>query len=703
MPGTIAPLAHAALDAAPIAILDLETTGLDVTRDRVVQIGIIRSIGAKQLVAHRIDQLINPGQPIPAVATGIHGIGDDHVRAAPTINAFFPQLTEALDGCVILGHHVAFDIAILRHEAQRVGVHWNEPPTLDLALLTGSLEPTLLDIGLETVAAYFGVKVEGRHTAIGDCQAVSDCLPSLIPKLRATDVRTVGEAQNFQRKRHDLIRREEESGWHHIPGVKRTPVQPAPLLVDSYAFSKRVGDLMSEPPVLTEKESTLHAAATQMLEENVGALLVCDEAQRPIGIITERDLLRITTTAHEDWTRQVVSDVMTTPVETVELHERLYRALGRMDRFGIRHFCVVNAQGAAIGMISQRDLLQHRARAIVVLGDAIADADDVSSLASAYSRVPAVSERLADDGLKGVEIASVISDELRALTGRAAEITRDRLAASGRPSPDVPWCVLVLGSGGRGESLLGADQDNALIYDGPPEHDDWFAELGQGIAELLDASGVPKCQGGVMAANPAWRGNLEEWRDRVSGWLRRARPKDLLNVDIFFDLVPVYGASGLSRTLRVDAIRAASEARPFIALLAESVESLTPRVGLLGRLKVVDGRMDLKRDGLLPLVSVARLIALREGSDARTTPDRLRVASSEGRMSEGDAETLVELHELLLESVLRQQIRDLHDGIRPSSRVEPKALTKRQYQALKEGVSVLDQVLRTVRSSVTGH
>ena len=134
MPGTIAPLAHAALDAAPIAILDLETTGLDVTRDRVVQIGIIRNIGAKQLVNHRIDQLINPGQPIPDVATQIHGIGDDDVREAPTIKAFFSQLTEALDGCVILGHHVAFDIAILRHEAQRVGVHWNERPTLDLAL-----------------------------------------------------------------------------------------------------------------------------------------------------------------------------------------------------------------------------------------------------------------------------------------------------------------------------------------------------------------------------------------------------------------------------------------------------------------------------------------------------------------------------------------------------------------------------------------
>jgi signal-transduction protein with cAMP-binding, CBS, and nucleotidyltransferase domain len=100
----------------------------------------------------------------------------------------------------------------------------------------------------------------------------------------------------------------------------------------------------------------------------------------------------------------------------------------------------------------------------------------------------------------------------------------------------------VLGSAGRGESLLAMDQDNALVFDegaSRESEDACFGKLGIHIADILHEIGVPYCKGG-MAKNPAWRGAMFTWRDRIKQWITAARPDQLLSVDIFFDMRPVH-------------------------------------------------------------------------------------------------------------------------------------------------------------------
>ncbi len=103
-------------------------------------------------------------------------------------------------------------------------------------------------------------------------------------------------------------------------------------------------------------------------------------------------------------------------------------------------------------------------------------------------------------GLRPKAIAAVISRELCALTRQACKLVEDNMATP----PPCSYAMLVLGSGGRGESLLAMDQDNAIVYaagepDGP--EDQWFAELGRQVAAMLDAAGVPYCKGNIMASN----------------------------------------------------------------------------------------------------------------------------------------------------------------------------------------------------------
>ncbi|HEY5636821.1 MAG TPA: DUF294 nucleotidyltransferase-like domain-containing protein [Burkholderiales bacterium] len=689
-----------ALVALPALAFDLETTGLDVQHDRVVQVGALALSGARLLDAPRIDQLIDPGMPMPATARRIHGLDDAAVRGAPRFADFVSVLQGLMSGRVLIGHHIGFDLAILRHEAARAGVAWRDPPSLDLALLVGALEPGMTDPTLEAVAARLNVVVHGRHSALGDATTAAGIFAALLPRLREAGLSTLGEARALAARREDLVQRQAASGWHRVPdgAPDMPPARPARL--DTYVFERRISEIMSSPAAMVPADASLLEAARQMSERRIGALLVGSPDAAPLGILTERDVLRATATGDAQPGSTRVSEIMSRPVQTMGAEEMLYRALGRMDRMGIRHLCVVDPAGRALGMVSQRDLLRHRARAAFALGDAIDVAQDVTGLAAAFGGVPQVAAALAAEGVGGPDVAQVVSNELRAATARAAALALQGMREKYGDAP-APWSLLVLGSGGRGESLLSADQDNALVHAGTPDDDPWFAAFGEAVADILDASGVPRCQGGVMAANAPWRGTREDWSTRIGGWLRRARREDLLSVDIFFDLRSVAGDAGIAQSLHQNAVTAASNAPAFLALLAESITAMAPSLGLFGRLRTENGRIDVKRCGLLPLVGLSRTLALRVGSMAASTPDRLRDAAAADRISPADAGLLIRIHADLMGLVLQQQLADLEAGVRPSSRVETARLGRQGARRLARQLGRLEEIVQALRAAVS--
>ena len=701
MPGARRLPSHTALAALPAIALDLETTGLDVANDRIVQIGAVAVRGSVVMGEPRIDTRVNPGIPIPAASSRIHGITDPDVAGAPRAAELFESLAQMLSGRVVIGQNIRFDLAVLRHEAARVAVPWHDPPVLDIAHLAGALDRGLVDLGLESLANRFGVTIEARHDALGDSLAAARIFVALVPRLREADIRTLGEAETFAAHRTDLVDREVEAGWHSKPGeAPDAPPVPPIARVDSFLYLRRLRDVMNSPAQSIRSDGTLREAARVMTEQRIGALLVIGDEPQPAGIVTERDLLRAATDSCIDPDATAVSSVMSAPVQAMAGDEMIYRALGRMDRLRVRHLCVTDAAGGALGMVSQRDLLHHRASAATELGDAVACASDAAALAAAHSRLPEVAAGLVAEGLTGDDAARIVSNEIRALTGRAASMAVERLEGEGYGPAPAPWCVLVLGSGGRGESLLSADQDNALIHAGSEEDDAWFAALGFHLADLLDEAGVRRCQGGIMASNSEWRGSTTVWRERVASWLRRSTPEDLLHVDIFYDLVPVAGATELGRELHAAAVDTAVRTPAFIALLAESVAAQSLPIGLFGRLRTSDGRVDLKIGGLLPLVGIARTLALRIGSRARSTPERIQDASAAGRVSSSDAETLVRIHRSLLTLTLDQQLEDLATGVPPSGRIEVRRLSRSGQRALVRDLRMLDDTLEVLRSSI---
>ena len=391
---------------------------------------------------------------------------------------------------------------------------------------------------------------------------------------------------------------------------------------------------------------------------------------------------------------------MSWPLAAVPAQDFVYRAIGRMSRLRTRHLGVTDEAGRVCGALSARDLLRLRAEDAVMLGDELDAAEDVHGLGRAWSKLPQVAAGLLREGVSGRDVAALISSELGDLTRRAAVLAEQRLAASGRGGPPCPYAVAVLGSAGRGESLLAMDQDNALVFaeghvDGP--QDRWFAELGTHIADILHEVGVPYCTGGVMAKNPAWRGSLATWRERVVGWIDRARPQDLLSVDIFFDLYGVHGETSLAETLWREAFAAARGKADFAKQLVETAGSNQPGFGWLGGLKTSGGRIDLKKAGLFGIVSAARALAICHHVVERSTPARIAGIKALGLGAERDLDALVDAQAVFQDLILAQQLDDMQHGRPATNAVAVKGLAERDKNRLRTALKSIAHIDALVR------
>ena len=201
------------MEDLPVVVLDTETTGLDVAKDRIVSLGALRMQGKIAFRHVTLDRLVNPGVPIPAASTTVHGITDTMVAAAPTLADLHPDLVDFLEGCVLVGHNIGFDGALLRAECGRVGLPWPEPRMLDTGHLAAALFPDMTDLSLESIAARTGVETRGRHTALGDCLVTAEIFAKLIALMADCDTTTFGAAEALARTPKRMIKLQRAAGW----------------------------------------------------------------------------------------------------------------------------------------------------------------------------------------------------------------------------------------------------------------------------------------------------------------------------------------------------------------------------------------------------------------------------------------------------------------------------------------------------------
>jgi DNA polymerase-3 subunit epsilon len=156
----------------PICFLDVETTGIDVDKDRIVEISILKLFpdGTEELKSIRI----NPGFSIPKEATDIHGITDEFVKDCPRFEAYAKGIFHFIQGCDIVGFNSnRFDVPFVFYSLQRAGVEWDwhEINLVDVCGIFKVKEERSLSAA---VKFYTGQDHQASHTAEGDVKATKE-------------------------------------------------------------------------------------------------------------------------------------------------------------------------------------------------------------------------------------------------------------------------------------------------------------------------------------------------------------------------------------------------------------------------------------------------------------------------------------------------------------------------------------------------
>ena len=422
------------------------------------------------------------------------------------------------------------------------------------------------------------------------------------------------------------------------------------------SLESRLATLPAREPLACAPGTPLADALLRMHERRVGSVVVIDGDGRPGGILTRHDILGRVTLPQRPLSTPI-ADVMSAPVQCLDVAATLQDAALLMARDGIRHVPVTEG-GRLVNIVSERDLFALQRQSLKQLGTAIRAAASPAELPALARQIRAFARNLLGQGVQARQLTELISHLNDVLTARLVElIARERGLDLGRA------CWLAFGSEGRSEQTISTDQDNGLAFDSPsPEADRpaWRA-FGREVNLRLADCGYPLCTGGVMAGEPEGCLTPDEWAARFSRWIAQGTPEHVLKACIYFDLRPLAGQAGLVRSLHEGLLAEAARTPRFIKQLAGNLLERRVPLSWRGAVETSDDGdggqwLDLKLQGTAVFVEAARLYALAFGLPALGTRERLAGAAPHSGVPADEAAAWIGGFEYLQSLRLRVQL-----------------------------------------------
>ncbi|TLN05277.1 CBS domain-containing protein, partial [bacterium] len=388
-------------------------------------------------------------------------------------------------------------------------------------------------------------------------------------------------------------------------------------------------------PVITcAAADTIDQVAEILTKNRITALVVVDSDQKPVGIITDSDLVSKVLTRKECAnTTLTAADVMSPNPITLPPDAFFYQALLTMAKNKVKQLPIIS-DGQLLGIVTVRDLVQSRSTGALTIVDGIETSGNIDELVKASEQVDNVLKALVAEKASNQEICEVITEFYDRLTRKVIEISEQEMQRENYGPPPTPYCWITMGSGGRREQTLRTDQDNGIVYADVPigrakVAAAYFAALAAKIVEGLARCGFAKCKGNVMATNPQWCKSVREWEEMVTHWVLEPNGEMLLNFTIFLDFRAAYGQKSLAENLRRFVIKSIQDRPIVLHFLAK--EDLARRVPLgifkqfiTNKSKEHRNEINLKRDACVHVVDCVRIFSIREGISETSTIGRLK-------------------------------------------------------------------------------
>lgn len=459
-------------------------------------------------------------------------------------------------------------------------------------------------------------------------------------------------------------------------------------ILSSSLMNTPVSNFYHTPVVGIDASQTIQQAAIQMTQQSYSCLVVLDN-KNCIGIVTDKDIRRRCVAEGLPITANIC-EIMTRNMSTIDIKNNAYDALMTMTAKHIQHLPVTK-QGEVVGMVTITDLMNNEGHNAVNFSSIIHKAKSLAELKEISDLLPKLQIRLAKLGASADHVGKSISAITMAFTKRLIEMAEEKFGQA-----PVSYAWLAAGSQARQEQLAHSDQDNAIIIcDSMKPYDDaWFENLAHFVCDGLADCGFIYCPGNIMATNPKWRQPVKKWQKYFDGWVDTPTPKALLNSSVFFDLETICGDASLLDIVRTHLLKKTKNNSLFIAHLSKNALGLRPPLGFFrdfvlkqnGKHKAT---LDLKHNGIAPIVDLARIYALSQGISAVNTIERIKQAAGSAAITKSSAENLIDAYEFLGILRVKHQADKLIKGLDADNYLSPKELSKLEREHLKDAFKVI--------------
>lgn len=466
---------------------------------------------------------------------------------------------------------------------------------------------------------------------------------------------------------------------------------------------RRVKDLMSPDALSVKSSDSIQFTAQLMSENRISSVLVMEHKQLR-GIVTDRDIRSRAVAMGMD-VSEPIERIMTVNPDTICESETLFDATLFMTQKGYHHIPVVggseSSSGATrvVGIVTASDLMLARRDDPVYLVQHVSRQKDVQGLKAITAALPDLLVQWVNAGIKSVQVGHVLTAVSDAVTARLIAMAEQELG----PAPTA-YCWLGFGSQGREEQLLGGDQDNALLISDEAEEEDlpWFEALSHRVCDGLNECGYVYCPGEVMATTAEWRQPLNGWKKTVDRWTRSPTSDAVMRVSIFFDVRAIHGDAKLAKQLQAHMLKRTKGNSIFLAALAENVLSAPPPLGIFRRF-VVDhngehrDELNLKKRAVIPIVDLVRIHSLAHGIQSVNTVQRLHALAEAKVMSIGDSRNLQDALQVIMQTRVEAQVKQLIAGQTPSNYLNPDELSKLVRKQLRDAFSIVKDAQSSIR------
>lgn len=443
----------------------------------------------------------------------------------------------------------------------------------------------------------------------------------------------------------------------------------------------RVGEAFLRPVHSVDAATDILSVVRLMREQRTSSVVVLDAVGGRKGIFS-RTLLQQAILDGRPLQTMPVGDWARYPLIEIRSTELLGDAMATMLRHRI-HRLVVEEGGQMLGVLEALDLLSYLSNQSHIVTLQIEQARDLDSLASAAAQITKVIALLFRSGSRVELIARLVQQLNARLFERAWQLIAP-------PDLVANSCLFVMGSEGRGEQLLKTDQDNGLIlrdgYEPPAD----LPAICERFSAALGVFGYPPCPGGIMLSNPAWRMSEADFAQTARRWLALPEPDSLMNLAIFMDAHAVSGDAHLLEGVRGSLMQMATDNDALLARFASAIDLFSSSQGWWNRL-LGDAaqQMNLKKEGIFPLVHGVRSLALAARVTATSTAERIEALVQRGDLSAQMGRELTESLHFFMTLRLQAGLAELDRQQPVSGAMDVKTLNTFERDLLKDTLDVV--------------